>query len=161
MGNTLSYINLAFFAHRNYINVKIKQLSRRTKRKKTAIVTIIHPVDAHRQVADLLTTFIPSPLFHEVLDPDNGLLIDLSQEGFKSLPLVFKHSSLSQSRRFQMKRRSTLNSTVLVFSLCFGPLSAAPPYCLIKIMTQIGPSLPAYQQRRGLDKNRHVRLSVQ
>lgn len=60
----------------------------------------IHPVDdAHREIAVQLTTFIPSPLFHEVLDSDYGLLVDLPEEGFQSLPLVFKHSSLSQSRR--------------------------------------------------------------
>lgn len=115
MGNTHPQLNLVFFEHRNYINVKIKQPSRRTKGEKTAMLTItILPVDAHRQIADPLTTFIPSPLFHEVLDPDNGLLVDLPEEGFNSLPLVFKHSSLSQSRQLQMKRRSTPNSPVLV-----------------------------------------------
>lgn len=115
MANTHPHLNLALSVHRNSIIVKIKQPSFRTKGEKTAMLTIsIHPVDAHRQIADLLTTFIPSPLFHEVLDPDNGLLVDLPEEGFKSLPLVFKHSSLSQSRRLLMKRRSTPNSTVLV-----------------------------------------------
>lgn len=43
----------------------------------------IHPVDdARRKIADQLATFIASPLLHEVLDSDNGLLVDLPQEGF-------------------------------------------------------------------------------
>lgn len=80
----------------------------------------IHPVDdAHREIAVQLTTFIPSPLFHEVLDSDYGLLVDLPEEGFQSLPLVFKHSSLSQSRRLLKKRRSTPDSTVLVWLQLF------------------------------------------
>lgn len=79
-----------------------------------------HPVDdAHRHIAVRLSTFIPSPLFHEVLDSDHGLLVDLPEEGFQSLPLVFKHSSLSQSRRLLKKRRSTPNSSVLVWLLSF------------------------------------------
>lgn len=115
MGNTHPHLYLAFFANRNYINVEIKQPSRQTECEKIAVLTTsIHPVDAHRQIADLLTTFIPSPLFHEVLDLDNGLLVDLPEEGFQFLLLVFKHSSLSQSRRLLMKRRSTPNFTVLV-----------------------------------------------
>lgn len=80
----------------------------------------IHPADdAHREIAVQLTTFIPSPLFHEVLDSDYGLLVDLPEEGFQSLPLIFKHSSLSQSRRLLKKRHSTPNSTVLLWLLFF------------------------------------------
>lgn len=81
-----------------------------------AMLTIsAHSIDdTRRQIADPLMTFTPSPLFHEMLDPDDGLLVDLPEEGFESLPLVFKHSSPSQSRRLLKKRRSTPNSTGVV-----------------------------------------------
>lgn len=88
----------------------------REEGEKIAMLTIsIHPVDdARRQIAGVLGTLIPSPLLHEVLDPDNGLLVDLPEEGFQPLPLVFKHPSLSQSRRLLKKGRSTPNSAALV-----------------------------------------------
>lgn len=90
------------------------QPSYRKEGEKIAVLTIsIHPVDARRQIAAVLGTLVPSPLLHEVLDPDNGLLVDLPEEGFQPLPLVFKHPSLSQSRRLLKKRRSTPNSAAL------------------------------------------------
>lgn len=68
MRNIDSQMNPTFFEHRNYINVKIKQPSSETNRKKTAILTnSIHPVDVRRQVADLLTTFIPHLSFIKCL----------------------------------------------------------------------------------------------
>lgn len=91
------------------------QPSSRKEGEKIAMLTVsIHPVDARRQIAARASTLGPSPLLHEVLDPDNGLLVDLPEEGFKPLPLVLKHPSLSQSRRPLKKRRSTPNSGALV-----------------------------------------------
>lgn len=93
---------------------------------KEMLTVSIHPVDvAHREIAVQLTTFIRSPLFHEVLDSDDGLLVDLPEEGFQSLPLIFKHSSLRQSRRLLKKRRSTPNSTVLVWLQLFFLLTSS------------------------------------
>lgn len=39
-GNTHPHLYLAFFAHRNYINVEIKQPSRQAEGEKTAMLTI-------------------------------------------------------------------------------------------------------------------------